>query len=128
METPRPRLFDRLRTGLEEGIQHTRGKTTLRTRDLSLPEAPRPYSAADIKALRDKRHLSQMHLAHILCVSVRTVQSWEQGVRRPNQSIARLLQMIEDPKVLDEISRAAMVCRGEKSTGRRSKPTPIRSS
>ena len=109
METPRARLFDRLKTGLEEGIEYARGERTLRTTDLYLPDPPRAYTEADIKELRDKLNLSQSVFAQVLCVSTKTIQSWEQGLRTPNQATARLLQVIEDPSVLDSITARSAV-------------------
>ena len=107
METTRPRLFERLKAGLEEGVHHAKGEATLRTTRLSVPEPPRPYTDADIRGIRDKLNLSQSGFARVLCVSIRTIQSWEQGLRTPNQAATRLLQVIEDPSVLDAITQRA---------------------
>ncbi|MEO5353774.1 MAG: helix-turn-helix domain-containing protein, partial [Magnetococcus sp. XQGC-1] len=38
----------------------------------------------DVKAIRDRMDLSQSAFAGILGVSVRTVQEWEQGRRKPS--------------------------------------------
>lgn len=107
METPRPRLFERLKTGLEEGIRYAGGQATLRATQLSLPDPPRSYTDADIKGIRGRLNLSQALFAQVLCVSTKTIQSWEQGLRIPNRAAARLLQVIEDPAVLRRITRAA---------------------
>lgn len=74
----RPRLFEILKTGLEEGIAHERGKKKLRVTEVSIEEPP-AYSGEQVQALRQRLKLSQALLADVLAVSVRTVQAWEQA-------------------------------------------------
>ena len=101
MSVERLRLFERLKTGVEEGIQHARGERTLRVTERIVPDPPQHYSAEDIRRVRDRLKLSQAGFARLLHVSDKTVQSWEQGTRHPSQSAARLLQFIEDPELLN---------------------------
>ena len=103
MATERPRLFDRLMKGLEEGIAHERGERPLRVTEIVVPEPPQLYSADDVRRIRASLNMSQMGFARLLQVSGKTIQSWEQGTRRPRQSSARLLQFIEHPGLLNEI-------------------------
>ena len=49
----------------------------------------------DIKNLRAKTGLSQPLFAMALGVSVKTLESWEQGRNVPSGSAARLLEIIE---------------------------------
>ena len=133
METTQPRLFERLKAGLEEGVEYARGKKSLRTTELALPDPPRAYTQADIKELREKRNWSQSMFAEILCVSPKTVQSWEQGLRTPNQAVARLLQFIEDPRALEivtgqPVTRAKVRRRSAQSVSARGQRTPEKSS
>ena len=102
MSTPtRKRLFDRLKSGLEEGIAHAHGELTLRT--VQIPEPPPEVSARDVSALRKKAGMSQAVFARVLNVSPKTLQSWEQGVRRPADASRRLIQIFRDhPEVLCE--------------------------
>lgn len=104
MATERPRLFDRLKKGLEEGIAHERGERTLRVTEIVVPDPPQLYSAEDVRRIRAKLNMSQAGFARLLQVSNKTVQSWEQGTRRPQQSSARLLQFIEHPDLLTTIA------------------------
>ncbi|WP_282080894.1 helix-turn-helix domain-containing protein [Aquimarina algiphila] len=46
----------------------------------------------EIKAYRKKHNLTQKKLSEIAGVSIRAVQSWEQGDRNVSQSVIKLLQ------------------------------------
>lgn len=109
MDTIRARLFDRLKAGLEEEVQHARGEKTLRTFVWNLPDPPPAYTAQDVKAIRTRLKMSQPYFSRLLNVSSKTVQSWEQGTRRPSQSAARLLQLIEHPELLSSLSDTGRV-------------------
>ena len=100
MGNERPRLFDRLKKGMEDGIAHQRGEITLRVTDMAIPEPPKAYTASEVRQIRAGLNMSQPIFAMLLQVSKKTVQSWEQGTRRPQQSSARLLQFIENPEML----------------------------
>lgn len=52
-------------------------------------------SAAQIKRLRGKLHVSQAVLAAVLNTSVSTVQKWEIGEKRPGGTALKLLDLIE---------------------------------
>ncbi len=100
------KFFEGIKKGLEDAIAFEKKKKTLRTRRIKLPEPPMEYEAKDIKKIREKGHYSQGVLAAILNVSIRTVQSWECGVRVPNHSALRLLEIIDKgiyrPKILSK--------------------------
>ncbi|MBF0460384.1 MAG: type II toxin-antitoxin system MqsA family antitoxin [Magnetococcales bacterium] len=49
----------------------------------------------DVKEIRDRMDLSQSAFAGILGVSVRTVQEWEQGRRKPSGPAASLLRVAQ---------------------------------
>ena len=57
---------------------------------------PKEYHAKDIKRIRNKEHVSQAVLAHLLNIRTTTVQKWELGINNPNGTAARLLQLIEE--------------------------------
>ena len=85
-------LFERLRTGLQEGIQFARGDLTLRTTEL--PDPPPALRPEEVRFLRQQLNMSQGVFARMLNVSPKTVQSWEQGERKPSQVALRLLQIL----------------------------------
>jgi len=90
--TRRP-LAARLKAGLSEGIRHAKGELTLRT--IRVPERPPRITTAEVTRLREKIGMSQAVFAGVLNVSTKTVQSWEQGQRRPSQSALRMLQLLK---------------------------------
>ncbi len=99
-KTVNPPLFERLRNGLKEGIQFARGQVTLRTTEI--PELPPTLQATDVVRLRRDLNMSQGVFASMLNVSTKTVQSWEQGERKPSHAALRLLQILA--------ARPALVC------------------
>ncbi|HEY1376507.1 MAG TPA: helix-turn-helix domain-containing protein [Gemmataceae bacterium] len=99
---PRKPLFERLKTGLEEGIVHARGELTLRT--VEVPAAPPEIDAKTLVALREEAAMSQAVFAKVLYVSAKTVQSWEQGLRVPSRAARRLIEIFaERPAAVCEV-------------------------
>ncbi len=95
------KLFADLKESLNEAIEHASGKRELRT--TTLPRPPQKMQSADIAALRERMNASQAVFAHYLNVSVKTVQSWEQGIGKPNGAALKLLSIAKrNPKVLIE--------------------------
>jgi len=84
-----------IRDSLKAG-ERPEERFTMRTVDLDLE--PFDYTAEDVKETRDKLRASQAVFAKLLGVSVKTVQSWEQGMAPPTMA-CRLLDLInEDPE------------------------------
>jgi putative transcriptional regulator len=68
--------------GIREIKEHKVGKKTLRTHSLKEPAPP--------QVLRAKLKLSQSAFAALMGVSLRTVQDWEQGRRKPMNESERM--------------------------------------
>lgn len=86
---------------MQEGILWAQGKLELRTTLVQAPEPAPPVTAQDICKLRQKLKMSQSVFAKVMNVSPKTVQSWEQGERKPSQASSRLLQIMnENPQVV----------------------------
>tara|TARA_R110002167_G_scaffold196415_1_gene399342 strand:- start:472 stop:780 length:309 start_codon:yes stop_codon:yes gene_type:complete len=68
--------------------------TTLREFDsICLPEVER-YDSENIKALREKEHVSQAVFAAYLNTSPSTVRQWEQGNKKPRGTSLKLLNLV----------------------------------
>jgi putative transcriptional regulator len=97
-------LFERLKTGLEEAILHAKGEITLKTTTLERPDRPPDVQADELTRLRIESGMSQAVFAQVLNVSTKTVQSWEQGSRKPSQATLRLIQVFrQNPSVVLQI-------------------------
>ena len=100
-------MFEDLRQGLEEGIAFAKGKKDLRTAQFEVSPPPE-FDAERIARLRLQLRLSQSLFALALNVSPKTVQSWEQGYRRPRQSALRLLEIMDKkPELVEELINEA---------------------
>jgi len=54
--------------------------------------------SSGVRVIRKRTSLSQSEFAHLIGVSVKTIQNWEQDRRRPTGPAAALLSIIEhDP-------------------------------
>ena len=96
-------VAEQIRKGLEEAIRHAKGEITLKTTTLELPDRPPEVGAAELTKVRLASGMSQALFARLLNVSTRTVQSWEQGQRKPSQAALRLIQVFRhDPNGLLE--------------------------
>ncbi len=93
-----------IRKGLEEAIRHAKGEITLKTTTLELPDRPPEVDASELIRLRHESGMSQAVFALLLNVSTKTVQSWEQGNRKPSQAVLRLIQVYrQNPNGLLEL-------------------------
>lgn len=94
-------FFEAVQEGLIEGIRFLRGEVELKT--TMFPEPPPEVTPEDLTALRRRADMSQAAFARLLNVSTKTVQSWEQGTRKPAQATLRLIQVLEqDPRSVFE--------------------------
>jgi putative transcriptional regulator len=121
-------VADQIRKGLEEAILHFRGEITLETATLAMPEPPPEVRADELTELRLAGGMSQAVFARLLNVSTKTVQSWEQGARKPSQAALRLIQVFRnDPSGLLEVASMSVPGPTEGRGGRtraRDKPSP----
>jgi putative transcriptional regulator len=82
--------------GIQEIKAFKKGKGNLRTYSLKEPAAP--------QVIRAKLKLSQAAFAGLMGVSLRTVQDWEQGHRKPSGPAEALLRIAEQkPDVFLEL-------------------------
>ncbi|HMO81477.1 MAG TPA: helix-turn-helix domain-containing protein [Pyrinomonadaceae bacterium] len=95
-------FFEELKAGLTAAIEHAKGKRKdLRT--TTLPRPPKELSAKEIVKVRSQLNVSQAVFARYLNISTKTVQSWEQGLGKPNGASLKLLTIArKNPKILLE--------------------------
>jgi putative transcriptional regulator len=116
-------LFDRVKKGLEDSIAYSEGKLSLATTEL--PSPPPKAGPAEIASLRGKLRMSQAVFAGLVNVSVKTIQSWEQGTRQPSDAALRMIQLISsEPAVVTRIIGFKPVAR--KSAGKTVSRPPAR--
>jgi putative transcriptional regulator len=94
-------LFDELLESVRQGGRILKGS--------GRPRRRWQIAEPDVAAIREAYDLSQEQFAALLGISVRTLQNWEQGRRRP-QGPARVLLRVaaEHPEaVLDTLRKAS---------------------
>jgi len=83
--------------GIRDVKAYKSGKKVLRTHSLKEPSHP--------KLIRTRLKLSQSAFAGMMGVSLRTVQDWEQGRRKPSGPAVALLRIAEQkPDVFLQLS------------------------
>lgn len=102
------KFFKDLKDGLDEVLAYSKGKTTLKSEFIEIPEPPAKYTKKDVKRIRENAYYSQGIFAKILNVSVKTVQSWESGTRTPSHAALRLLEVVDKGIYRPKISRKTM--------------------
>lgn len=96
--------FERLMHSAKQALEHAQGKR----KDLRTTVLPLPLEAMyrkEIVELRERLKFSQAVFAKHLNISVKTVQSWEQGLGRPSGATLKLLSIVRRrPNILLELS------------------------
>ncbi|MEW5939389.1 MAG: helix-turn-helix domain-containing protein [Chloroflexota bacterium] len=94
---PKRDIGQEILEGIREIKAYKAGEKTLRVHTLKEPAAP--------QAIRNKLKLSQSAFAGLMGVSLRTVQDWEQGRRKPSGPALALLRIAEQkPNVFLQLS------------------------
>jgi len=70
-------------------------KATMKTFDETCLVVPQELTPPEIKALREKNHVSQPVFARYLNTSESTVQKWETGAKRPSGPALKLLSVVQ---------------------------------
>ena len=93
---PKRDIGQEILEGLREVKAYKAGTKTLRVHTLKAPASP--------KTIRVKLDLSQAAFAGLMGVSLRTVQDWEQGRRKPSGPAVALLRIAEQkPEVFMQL-------------------------
>lgn len=71
-------------------------KQTMREFDEACLTPVRPLQPIEIRAIREREHLSQPVFARYLNVSKNLVSDWERGVKKPSGAALRLLTVVHE--------------------------------
>jgi len=71
------------------------GKHTMRQFDESCLTPVRPFTAKQIRALRERENVSQSVFASHLNVSKESISQWERGEKHPAGASLKLLSLVE---------------------------------
>ena len=83
----KPTMFEELLESVREGGAILRGQRKVARRF--------ELQSSGIRAIRERTSLSQSEFAHLMGVSVKTLQNWEQDRRHPTGPAGALLRIIE---------------------------------
>lgn len=101
MAKKKVQIFNQLKGALEDALAYERGQPVHGLQVTEIPPQPKPLTPDQIRAIRLRLHLSQAVFARLLNASANTVESWEQGVRRPAGPTLKLLLIArKNPRVL----------------------------
>jgi putative transcriptional regulator len=85
--------FEMLMESVREAVQIKRGEIN--------PARESVYTEPEARTLREQLALSQSEFARLMGVSVRTLQNWEQGRRKPEGAARALLRVTaQNPKAV----------------------------
>jgi putative transcriptional regulator len=70
-------------------------KQTMRHFDDACLTPVRPMAPEEIKAIREREHVSQTVFANYLNVTTSLVSKWERGEKRPSGASLKLLSLVE---------------------------------
>jgi putative transcriptional regulator len=71
------------------------GKQTMRRFDDACLTPIRPLEPEEIRAIREREHVSQTVFANYLNVTSSLVSKWERGEKRPSGASLKLLSLVE---------------------------------
>jgi putative transcriptional regulator len=100
--------FAELKESMQQALAFERGEKNAadgyRVTTRAIPQPPKPRTSASIIKLRHRMGHSQMMFAKLLNVSVKTIQAWEQGTRKPGDVALKLLAVAEKhPEALYDV-------------------------
>ncbi|MBN1668566.1 MAG: helix-turn-helix domain-containing protein [Anaerolineales bacterium] len=94
-------LFNELVSSVREGAEILRGEHQ--------PARSFQIEPLEVKEIREQFALSQGQFAALLGVSIKTLQNWEQGRRRPDGAAKVLLQVAaKHPEAVLDVARSML--------------------
>lgn len=111
---PKTRVTDRILERLQGFKQALENQETIAhrftSRQITLDLKPTAYDPTMVKKTRNLLGVNQAMFAQFLGVSVRTIRSWEQGTRSPNEMACRFMDEIRrNPRYwIDRLKESAV--------------------
>lgn len=98
------RVYDSILQGLKEAVAYAEGQCPeANVHHCSIQPFP-TFDVREIKEVRSNLGVTQAVFASLLGISVKTVEAWEQGMRKPSGSACRLLQLFqENPNIASNL-------------------------
>lgn len=89
--------------GAAEALSYAKGnKHSSRTHKVKVPKI------VDVRAIREKLHMTRTEFAEHFGFSIRTLEKWEQGIRQPEGAARAYLVVINySPKAVESALRKA---------------------
>ncbi len=100
--------FDLLLESIDEMKQHMNGTVKLKTTTYEIIEVPEILPDR-IKNIRWHMGMTQKVFGKFMGVSTRAVESWEDGVTKPNGPARRMMSILEDEKLASEMTEKFIV-------------------
>jgi len=91
------KLFEDLKTGLEEAIEYEKGSGAGKSTTFFFIPVKK-YTNTEIKQIRNKAGMTQAAFASYLGVSQKTVEAWELGRTHPTGPAFRLINILDEGK------------------------------
>ena len=87
-------IFNSIKSGLEEAIQHEKGLLKARTNKISISPI-KTFSPEQIKMIRTREGMTQALFARFMGVSPKTIEAWEAGTNKPAGPASRMFELLE---------------------------------
>ena len=94
-------IFDSIKLGLEEAIQHEKGTIKARTNTVTISPI-KTFTPEQIKTIRIREGMTQAVFAHFMGVSSKTVEAWEAGTNKPAGPASRMFELMDKEPSLPE--------------------------
>lgn len=96
---------ERLAASMADGLAALKkGNPLPSSHRLALPRPP-AFKERAVAEIRSSLGLTQSEFSRLVMVSPKTIQSREEGTRKPSGMALRLLQILQSPEALDPILR-----------------------
>lgn len=97
------KVNESLLRGAKEALAYAKGHTKdAKTHKVKVPQQ------VDVRAIRNKLHMTRNEFAHCFGFSLRTLEKWEQGVRQPEGAArAYLTVILRKPKAVESALAAS---------------------